>query len=137
GTVPQHDDVGLGLLILTQDHWILDTDGGLVAGSTHEERSQTVDARRVANADRAHLDDLAVQELHAVILVQHARFAHAVVLVHREASYGERHAHTIHPPRRERQARGTRHDDVGADGPRHPRIAERTFRARRRPGPSL
>src|SRR3989440_1325115 len=61
GTVPEHDDVRLRLLILTQDHWILDTDGSQVAGSTHEERGQTVDARRVTNTNWAHLDDLAVQ----------------------------------------------------------------------------
>ena len=49
-----------------------------------EERLDPRDDRGVAAADRSHLDDLAVDELDAAVLVEDAGLAHAVILVERE-----------------------------------------------------
>ena len=55
---------------------------------------QPIHAAGVAGADRAHLDDLTVEKLDAVVLVEDPGLAHAVVLVDGEAAAGG-HGHRL------------------------------------------
>src|SRR2546428_224579 len=126
GAVPQDGEVGLGFLVLAQDYGILDTHGGLSAGQGCEQRVETVHAAAVGRPDGRHLEHLAVDELHPVVLVEDSGLSHTVVFVDREAVSGERHGHTIGPPRRVRQVADMAHDGAGAGRERHPTDARRT-----------
>src|SRR5207253_7102509 len=86
-----------------EDDRVLHSDDGAVAHPLRQLSVQAIHAGCMARADAAHLDDLAVDELHAVVLVEHPRLAHAMVLVNGEAVCGERHSHTMSAPRRRRQ----------------------------------
>jgi hypothetical protein len=88
-----------------------------------EQTGHGIHVPAVARADGRHLDYLAVDELDPVVLVEHARLARAVVLVHGEAVRGERHGHTMGPPRRAGQDLGMAQDGAGAERARHREVA--------------
>jgi hypothetical protein len=62
----------------------LTPDGRPVGEPCREERDDAGDGGGVQPADRSHLDDLALDQLDAAVLVEDADLAHAVILVERE-----------------------------------------------------
>jgi len=94
----QQSHVGLGLGVFPEPDWVLHRDERATCDEAGQQAGQRPDAARMSRPDRAHLDDLPVEQLHAVVLMEHARPAHPVVLVDGEAACGERHAHTIGTP---------------------------------------
>ena len=94
---------------------VLDPHYGTIANEPRQHPGEHIDAARVSRSDGAHLDDQAIEQFHAVVLVEHACPTHLVVLVDREAACRERHGHTIGPPWRHGQVPGIIHD--GAEAP--------------------
>src|SRR5947208_5901126 len=80
--------------------------------------------------DGRHGDDLAVDELDAVVLAEDPGLGHAVVFVHREAASRERHSHTIGPRHRGKQVAHMVYHGAEARRERHRTVAGRTVRAR-------
>jgi len=67
-----------------------------VRDARHQDLHQAHDARGVTTTDRAHLDDLAVDKLHPVILAQDAGLGHAVIVVDVEQPFTRFDLHASH-----------------------------------------
>src|SRR6267143_3283041 len=65
------------------------------AETSREEMLNPRHGRRMAAADRRHLDDLTFDELDPVVEPQDAGFAHPVILIEREAPASERDRHAV------------------------------------------
>ena len=75
----QQQQVRLRLAAVADSQWILHADYAAIGGVLHEPAGESDDQSRVTAADRAHLDDVAVDELDAVILAQDTGLAQAMV----------------------------------------------------------
>jgi hypothetical protein len=91
--------------VVVQDHWVLHVHAGSAGYRSEQHLIEVEHAAGMAGPDGTHLDDQAVEQLHAGVLAQDAGFGHAVVVAHGERALEQsgdqaRHAHSIGSSRR-------------------------------------
>jgi hypothetical protein len=85
-TVAQDRQVGLGLGVVGEGDGALHPHGGAIAQACDQELGEVAHERLVATADGRHLDDLALDQLDAIVFAEDAHLDHPVVLRPRETS---------------------------------------------------
>ena len=80
----QQNDVWLRFSVFGQPNRILNADDDLSAKSSSESGDSSIYAPSMPATDRAHLDDLAVDELDSVLWTKNASFRHSVVVINSE-----------------------------------------------------
>src|SRR5438128_964709 len=90
----QHRDVRLRLGAWTETYRVLHAEQYRVPQLPVQESDQSLHSRGMPWSDRAHLDDLPVEQFDAVVLVQNAHLGQAVVVVHRERALEQSFRHT-------------------------------------------
>jgi hypothetical protein len=83
--VPQEDHVRLRLGIGQNRQRILRPQHGATSNAPEQHVRQSGDTRRMAAADRRHLDDLPADQLYPVVLIEDSGLGHPVVFVQRES----------------------------------------------------
>src|SRR5205814_5859361 len=80
----EDDQIGLGFRPIGKPHWTARTDHSSASQRANEKRIASSYTHIVAVADRAHLYDLSVNELDAILGMEDAGICHLVILVNRE-----------------------------------------------------
>jgi len=84
GAGAQQDEIRLGLRAFVEPHRILRADLGMMSQSLRKKGYQAFHRRGVPRANWAHLDDLAVEELHAVVFTENPGLPHTLIFVDRK-----------------------------------------------------
>ena len=81
----EHRDVGLGLAVVRQNNAALDIHQGPASQATEQQLTQVEDEGLVAAANGRHREDLALDQLDAIVFAEDAGLGHPVVLLPRES----------------------------------------------------
>ena len=98
GSCSQYRKIRLRFGVRVEPHGTLSSDNPLPGKRLVQQDVQPVHTRRVMAADRRHLDDLAVDQLHAVVVAKDAGLRHAVIFVRCESPPLQFSPHVRDPP---------------------------------------